>query len=205
MAAQTDHETGLTDQRRKFADEYLVDFNASAAYQRAGYKAKGNAAHAAASRLLADPKVQGYLQQRKAELSATVQVDQQAVLMRLVSMAMGDSRQLFDEHGALKAMHDMTPEQAALIQGIEVFEEFEGCGEHRVQVGWTKKVRLVPRLDAVKLLGVHFGMFAKKFEHAGKNGGPIMHNHALGAVGELLDLMDGADTGIGPSRSRSGS
>ncbi|MGH8073651.1 MAG: terminase small subunit [Lysobacter sp.] len=185
---------------QRFADEYLIDFNATAAYQRAGYKAKGAAAMAAASRLLARPEVQAYLAKRKSELLAKVEVNQEEVLRRLAFMALGDIRTLFDGNGNLKPMSELTPEEASLIQGVEMFEEYAGRGEDREAIGMTKKLKLVSRLDAVKTLGTHFGMFARKLEHSGPGGGPIQQQHT--AMGELLDLVDGSDTGPGAAASR---
>ncbi|MEM9116871.1 MAG: terminase small subunit [Cyanobacteria bacterium P01_F01_bin.56] len=50
--------TGLTDKQEQFCREYLKDFNATAAYIRAGYSAKGESARRAASRLLTNVDVQ---------------------------------------------------------------------------------------------------------------------------------------------------
>jgi phage terminase small subunit len=55
----------LTDKHMKFVDEYMIDMNASAAYQRAGYTAKGNSAEANASRLLRNDKVQAEIAKRQ--------------------------------------------------------------------------------------------------------------------------------------------
>jgi len=201
VAGKIDPATGLQDQQRRFADEYLGDFNGTAAYMRAGYKATGAAASAAAARLLANPKVQAYLASRKEELLLSQRVDQEAVLARLAFMALGDIRTLFDQHGNLKPMSELTAEEASLVQGVEVFEEWEGRGDERRAVGLTKKIKLVSRLDAVKTLGAHFGMFAKKVEHTGKNGGPIESQTRI--LGDVMDLIDGSDTGPGPATSRS--
>lgn len=198
--SKVDVETGLLDQQRRFADEYLVDFNGGAAYERAGYKARGAAAYAAAARLLANPKVQAYLAKRKAVLVAVTQIDQEAVLQRLAFMALGDIRCLFNAQGNLKPMSELTAEEASLLQGVEIFEEFEGRGEDRDLVGFTKKVKFVSRLDAVKTLGQHFGMFSRKVEHSGPGGGPIQTQQ----LSDLLELVDGSDTGTGPAQSRGG-
>ena len=48
----------LTLKQQRFANEYCVDLNATAANKRAGYNARGNSAEAAASRLLSNVKVQ---------------------------------------------------------------------------------------------------------------------------------------------------
>jgi len=66
----------LTEKQQRFVEEYLVDLNATAAYQRAGYKATGGAARADASRLLTNANVQQAIeiarakQQEKTELNA---------------------------------------------------------------------------------------------------------------------------------------
>jgi phage terminase small subunit len=192
MSARIDPETGLTEQARRFADEYLIDFNATEAYKRAGYKAKGQAAHSAASRLLGDERVQQYLTARKAELTEKVEVDQEKVLQRLTALAFGDVRQLFDLAGNLKPMHELTADQAAMLQGIEVLEVYEGRGKDREFVGNLKKVKLVPRLESVKTLGLHYGMF--KQEH--------QHTHRVAGLRDILDDIDGSDTGPGPASSR---
>lgn len=200
MTGRTNPATGLQEQMEAFCDQYLIDFNATAAYARAGYRARGAAAAAAAARLLANPKVQAYLASRKAALVAKVEASQEDVLRAMVNLALGDVRSLFNADGSMKTMDQMSAAEAALIAGYEVLEEFEGAGKDRRFVGYTKKVKFVSKLDAVKTLGTHFGMFAKRHEHTGKDGGPIQNEHKV--LGELLDLVDGEDTGIGKASSR---
>lgn len=201
MAGKIDPATGLQEQQKRFADEYLVDFNATEAYKRAGYKAKGEAAHAAASRLLANPKVQEYLRGRRNALNERIESDQVAALQNIIDMAHGDIRCLVDAGGRLKPLQDLTREQAILIQGFEAEEmwEWQGTGEDRlrVHVGTRFKYKLVNFVEVRKLLGVHHGLFAKKMEHSGPNGGPIQTQSTV--IGELLDLVEGSETGIGRS------
>jgi phage terminase small subunit len=192
--------TTINQKHQRFADEYLLDFNGAEAYIRAGYKATGNAVHVGASKLLAREDVQQYLQQRKQELQASVGVSQEDVLKRLIALALGDIRQLFDEKGNFKEVHALSQEEASMIQGIEVFEEFAGRGEDRVSIGYTKKIKFVPRMDPLRLLGQHMGMFAKKVEVTGPGGKPVQHEHNV--VEELLSMVEGADTGLGKSRGR---
>ena len=54
---------GLNPKQQRFIQEYLIDLNATAAYKRAGYEAKGKAAGAAASRLLSHGKVAAAVKQ----------------------------------------------------------------------------------------------------------------------------------------------
>lgn len=193
MAGKRDPETGLEEAQQRFADEYLVDFNATAAYQRAGYRARGNAAEAAASRLLTNERVQAYLATRRQALLKRTDTSQEATLKRLAHLALGDRRALFNTDGSLKAMHELSEEDAALIQGIEVVELRLGKGEDTT-IGVTKKVRLVNGLDAVKTLGLHYGMFVKKHEH----------EHKVPGLAGILEEIDGAETGPGRSKSRAG-
>lgn len=74
----------LTDKQRRFAEEYLVDLNASVAYQRAGYSATGNAAESAASRLLRNVKVAEAIREAQEGRSKRVEVTQDWVLETLV-------------------------------------------------------------------------------------------------------------------------
>ena len=194
---------------QRFADEYLIDLNAGAAYVRAGYKAKGSVAWAAASRLLARTDVQVYLSQRQAELAQAVQVTQEEVVKRLAFMALGDIRCLRHPDGRLKELHELTAEEASLIQGFEIDELYgvvpeksEGKDAKKVRkvVGRTTKFKLVDRLGATKTLGLHLGMFKKQVEHSGPGGGPIKQEHSL--IGDLIDMVEGADTGPGPAASR---
>lgn len=55
----------LTDKQKKFADEYLIDLNATAAYLRAGYKCSKAAARSSASELLTNPNIQEYIEEKQ--------------------------------------------------------------------------------------------------------------------------------------------
>lgn len=55
-------ETKLTAKQERFITEYLIDLNATGAYRRAGYIAKGNAAEVNASKLLRNAKVAKMIQ-----------------------------------------------------------------------------------------------------------------------------------------------
>ncbi|MEF3312332.1 terminase small subunit [Paenibacillus sp. GYB004] len=84
----------LTGKQKRFADEYLIDLNATAAYGRAGYTAKGKAAEAAASRLLSNVKVQEYIQQRMKEREQRTEITQDMVLERWWAIATADPNEL---------------------------------------------------------------------------------------------------------------
>ncbi len=83
---------GLNPRQSRFVDEYLVDMNATAAYKRAGYAARGKSAEANASRLLWSDKVQAELSRRMQERAEKVAVTQEWVLDRLRNEALNHAR-----------------------------------------------------------------------------------------------------------------
>lgn len=191
---QHDPSTGLTAQQQRFCDEYLVDYNGTAAYQRAGYSAKPRSAAVESQKLLAKPAVQAYLRTKAQALAAKLEVTAEATLRELARVAFFDPRRAFNSDGSLKPIGEWDDDTAAAIAGIEVFEEFEGRGEDREQVGHTKKVKIASKVDALGKLAQHFGLLQRKVELTGPNGGPVKHEHQV--LGELLEEIDGADTGI---------
>jgi len=77
----------------------------------------------------------------------------EAWLFRLMGMAFADVRRAFDNHGNPIDIPDLPDDIAPNVAGYEQVEDFEGRGEARQRVGYTKKVKLVPPLEALKLFG----------------------------------------------------
>ena len=78
----------LTPKMARFVDEYLIDFNGTQAYMRAGYKAKNeDSAAVLASKLLRNVKVQEAIQAAQAKLSEACLVTQKMVIEGLKAEA----------------------------------------------------------------------------------------------------------------------
>lgn len=84
----------LSEKQKRFADEFLIDLNATAAYRRAGYTAKGNAAEVNASRLLSNAKVQEYIQKRQQDREQRTEITQDMVLQRWWAIANANPNEL---------------------------------------------------------------------------------------------------------------
>lgn len=84
----------LNAKQKRFVEEYLVDFNGSAAYQRAGYAARGNAAEVNAARLLRNAQVQQAIAAGQAALSERTEITQEMVLERWWQIATADPNDL---------------------------------------------------------------------------------------------------------------
>lgn len=76
---------GLNDKQIRFVHAMLVEPNATQAYIAAGYKSRGPAAEATASRLLRNHKVAVALTKLREERAERVEVDQDWVLEKLVA------------------------------------------------------------------------------------------------------------------------
>lgn len=140
----------LSDGHRRFADEFLVDFNATAAYIRAGYKARGDSASSCATKLLARPEVAAYLGQRRQSLTEGADLSLSRLTQELKAIALFDPRKLYDESGVMLPSSAWPDEVAAAVAGIDVAEFSESRDGKKVRIGQTKKLSLWNKLDAIE-------------------------------------------------------
>lgn len=73
----------LNAKQQRFAEEYLIDLNATAAYKRAGYSADGHSAESAAQRLLSKVEVTKFVQSAMDKRSKDLGIDAQYVLQTI--------------------------------------------------------------------------------------------------------------------------
>lgn len=85
------------------------------------------------------------------------------VLRELRRLGRSDIRQLFDDSGALKPPGDWPEDLAAAVAAIDVYEE---CGPKGELLGYTKKVKLWPKAESLKMLGQNLRLFTERVEHS---------------------------------------
>lgn len=163
----------LTPRQERFAREYLVDRNGTAAARRAGYSGTDQALAVSASRLLKLPKIAALVIVGEDRLAEKTGVTAERVVNELARVAFSDIGKAFGPDGQLLPLHEMPPEARAALAGVETEELFEGKGEERVQVGLGRKVRHWDKVKALELLGKHLGMFRDRLEHSGAEGAPL--------------------------------
>ena len=187
MATRPDN---LTDLQARFAEEYLLDLNATQAAIRAGSTAERQ--DQAGYEFLRNPEVQEYIQVLRAERSKTTKIDAAWLLERLAAEASADVRDLYDEHGAVRPIDEWPLIfRQGLIQGIEVEEEYDEVDDPdedfrdpddlrkrkkiRKAVGRVVKFKLDSRVKRLELIGRHIGVqaFRDQVGLGGPNGGPI--------------------------------
>lgn len=152
-------EQPLSPKQQRFVEEYLVDLNATAAYRRAGYKARSdNAAAVEGHKLLRNPKIDAAVRAAQANRSQRTGIAADRVLQELARIAFADPRQLYQADGSLKSVKDLDDDTAATVASVEVFEEFQGRGEDREQTGTTRKLKHWNKVEALGKLAQHLGL-----------------------------------------------
>lgn len=163
----------LTPKQIRFIDEYLVDFNATQAAIRAGYKAKN--AYQIGSENLKKPQIQAEITRRQKDLQNRTEISQDRVVKELARIAFADVTDYAKvknytlDKGGLKVVRkmvsvvrttDLTDDQRAAIAGIK-----EGAN--------GIEIKLHDKIKALELLGRHIGMFNDKLALSGTDGGPL--------------------------------
>ncbi|WP_448863743.1 terminase small subunit [Clostridium sp.] len=133
----------MTEKQKIFADEYLIDLNATRAYRAAYPNCKKNSsADAAARKLLGNTRIQQYINERLEELQSKRVANVQEVMEHLTAVLRGE-----------------ISEETVVVEGIG-----DGCSEARIV---EKQVGARDRLKAAELLGKRYSLFTEKVEVSG--------------------------------------
>lgn len=155
----------LTPKQERFCQEYLVDLNGTQAAIRAGYSPK--TANEIAAENLAKPSIVARVAELQAERATRTQVTADRVVRELARIAFLDPRRVMawgPDGVTLRPADELDPDDAAAVRA---------ASQTVTQHGGTIKLELAPKIDALRLLGDHLGMW----KAPASNGDP---------VGELL-------------------
>lgn len=180
-----DHSTEL--RRRRFAAEYIIDFNKTAAAVRAGYSPRS--AYSRGSALCKMPDVQRYIQEEQEERARRIHVDADRTLRELARVAFFDARKLFNPDGSPKPIHKLDDDTAAAVSGLDVQEVYEGSGADRVFVGYVKKYRISDKNAALTNCLKHLGLLKETVVHTDPNGGPVAMTLTHDAAAALTEAL----------------
>ena len=152
----SDTETTMTPRQRRFVDEYLIDFNASKAFLRAGY----STAHARRSawRLMQTPAVRSAIEAGQQRLAATASVSAARVIAEYVRVAFASVEDFLAIGADGSVRLDLTNVPPGHLAAIADFR----LEEHRSEDGRTTRLRikLANKLHALDSLSRHLGLFA---------------------------------------------
>jgi len=147
----------LTPKQKRFAQEYLIDLNATQAAIRSGYSSKG--ADVAGIRNLANPIIQATIQKAQVRQAKKAEVTAEMVIAELKKLAFSDLGQFVDWGPGgitLRESSTLTPEQRAAVSEV---------AETTTQFGGSKRIKLHSKEKALELLGKHLGIFVDRVEN----------------------------------------
>lgn len=148
----------MTEKQKIFADEYLIDLNATRAYKVAYPSVKKDeVAAAAAARMLRNVKVAAYIQERMEERQKRTEITQDRVLEELAAIAFAKATDYAEIKGECVRIKDTDTLDEQQIRAIAGIKE----GKFGIELKLNDKEK------ALELLGRHLGMFKDKVEVSG--------------------------------------
>ncbi|HAK44197.1 MAG TPA: terminase small subunit [Clostridium sp.] len=173
----------LTDKQKIFANEYLVDLNATRAYKKAypGVK-KEETINAAASRMLRNVKVKEYIDKRMKDREIRTEITQDKVLQELAMIAFSNGTDfakvvekpiimngipVLDEEGNQRTYKDVELE---ITDTLSMNKKKAITAIKNTKFGIS--VETADKVKALELLGKHLGIFKDKVEVTGNINNP---------------------------------
>ncbi|MFV0518831.1 MAG: terminase small subunit [Lachnospirales bacterium] len=147
----------ISKKQKRFADEYLIDCNATQAAIRVGYSEK--TAYSQGQRLLKKVEIKSYIEGELEKIHSEKVADTKEVMEYLTSVLRGES----------------------LAEIVVVEGEGEGCSSARnIKKGPDEK----EKLKAAELLGKRFGIFSDKVKVEGAV--PVVITDDIGDIDEKM-------------------
>ena len=152
----------LTAKQKVFADEYLIDLNATRAYKVAYPNVKKDETAAAnSSRMLRNAKVEDYIRKRMKDREKRTEITQDMVLKELAKI------------GFANVTDFVTIEDKGILRVVQVKTTDEMPGDKMGAIAGIKEgangieIKLNDKGKALELIGRHLGMFKDKLEVSG--------------------------------------
>ncbi len=149
----------LTEKQENFCREYIATGNATAAYRKSYNcdKSKPASVNRLAKANIDNIKIRARIKELQAEVAEKLLVSEESVLKEYARIGFSDVRQLFDEDGKLKPVHDLDNDTAAAISAVKVVSKNAGPGE----VEYVHEYKMWAKTAALDSLGKNIGFFAK--------------------------------------------
>lgn len=152
--------SAAADRRKAFVNAYIANGrNGTQAAITAGFAAKG--ARVTAVRLLTEPRIAALVAEKVERAQAISGLTLDRTLQEVARLAYFDPRTLYRDDGNLKRPDEWDDDTAAAVASVEALEEYEGRGEDRELVGYTKKIKLWDKNAALDKAMRHLGAYEK--------------------------------------------
>lgn len=168
--------------QREFAQQYVLDFKAVAAYRRCLFKVGEDkpSDSAAASKMLGTPAVQEYIRELVEARQSRFEVRGDRVISELARIAFSDITNYFTwENGRIRLKDSAMLEENAsrAVERLDIVEYESPSGRTLTRT----KLKLYNKAQALDLLAKHLGLFTEKHE--------ITHTLGNGLSGLLKEAV----------------
>lgn len=164
--------SSLSDKEQAFINEYMVDFNATNAAERAGYKA----CYQAGRRLLGNSIIRFIILCRQNELRDLSQITSQRVLQEYSKIAFADIGDFVEFDNDTVVLRNSNEVDTSVISEVQSTQ-------------YGVKIKLSNKQTALEAIGKHLGMFREKVEISGKDGGPVQVEANLDSLRTKLNSI----------------
>jgi phage terminase small subunit len=163
----------LNPKQKRFVEEYLLDLNATAAYIRAGYEARGSSAEVNGSRLLSNAKIAAAVQEALGARSARTEITTDRVLEELAVLSFSNiyHYQIGDDGNVILAENVPASAVRAISSIKKRITQKEDGGIVR-----ETEIKLWDKPAAIQMTAKHLGMLTERIEQT--------HKFDLGSLGE---------------------
>jgi phage terminase small subunit len=144
----------LSPLQERFKNNVLKGMDGKTAYIKAGYKARGAVAEAAASRLLRNVKIKTAIEEAQKRASNKAEVTQERILREETRLAFFDPAGLVDKNGKLLDLRKLPEDARRAIVGLEVIKQ--GDGNLKFKYKFSDKGKSLERISR------HLGMYNDK-------------------------------------------
>ena len=147
-----------TPKQKRFIDEYVIDFNGTAAAIRAGYSP--TSAKVIANELLTKPDIYAEVQAKIEAMTNKADITKERILLEMRRLALFDVRSLYDENGHPLPVHQLSDDAAAAINGLDVVS----IGNFDVGVGQVMRYKIPDKNKALESLAKILGYLDRTTE-----------------------------------------
>lgn len=147
----------------RFVSEFRKDLNATQAAIRAGYSTK--TAYSQGQRLLKHVEVAALLKAETAKQLERADLSASRTLEEMRRLAFSNVQDLFDAHGDLIPIHQLTREQAACIASVEIIMKNATAGDGKIDR--VLKIKVWDKPKVMEMLGKHFALLTERIQVEG--------------------------------------
>lgn len=141
---------GMRIKQVRFCQEYVIDYNGSAAAVRAGYNA--NSSKEQASALLTKDNVKAYVNHLASEQAAIASLTKERVIKELIDLTTYDASKIYDDNGCPLKISKIDKATRKAITGVKTIETKSGEK--------VTEYKLADKIQAINMLIKHTNLLA---------------------------------------------